>query len=235
MKKLCNCILFALLVLASPDLGRADELTDRVDRLFGRWDKDDSPGCAIAVVKDNQIVHEKTYGLADLEQATRIRSNTVFHVASVSKHFTSFALLLLEKDGKLSLDDDVRKYLPELHDFGKPITLRHLLQHTSELRDQWGLLMLARWRIDDVITDNDILRLVWRQRELNHVPANPLPTPLPQLLPASHNSPPTQSVFSDQSAWWCNHCTRHQGISAYQTPSHERSERRGARTSQRSP
>jgi CubicO group peptidase (beta-lactamase class C family) len=94
----------------------------------------------------------------------------VFHVASVSKQFTAMAIHLLAQDGKLSLDDDVRKYLPELHDFGKTITIRHLLHHTSGLRDQWDLLLLAGWRMGDVITEQDILDLVWRQQELNFAP-----------------------------------------------------------------
>jgi CubicO group peptidase (beta-lactamase class C family) len=91
-------------------------------------------------------------------------------VASVSKQFTAFAITLLAQQGKLSVDDELRKYLPEIHDFGKPITLRHLLYHTSGLRDQWDLLVLAGWRMDDVITQEDILTMLKRQRELNFAP-----------------------------------------------------------------
>jgi CubicO group peptidase (beta-lactamase class C family) len=90
----------------------------------------------------------------------------------VSKQFTAFAIHLLAQEGKLSLDDDIRKYLPELHDFGKVITIRHLIHHTSGLRDQWNLLTLAGWRMDDVITEEDILELVQRQRELNFLPGD---------------------------------------------------------------
>jgi CubicO group peptidase (beta-lactamase class C family) len=163
-------ILLALVFLGLPAAARADELTDRVDRLVARWNKDGSPGCALGVVRDGRLVYEKAVGFADLEQGRRIGPDTVFHVASVSKQFTAMAVLLLEQDGKLSLDDDVRKHLPELHDFGTTITLRHLLQHTSGLRDQWSLVTLAGWRMDDVITDDDVVRLACRQRELNFKP-----------------------------------------------------------------
>lgn len=159
------------LVLALGALpARADDLADRVDRLFARWDQPTTPGCALGVVRDGKLIYEKAFGLADVEQGKRIGPDAVLHVASVSKQFTAFAVLLLERDGKLSLDDDVRKHLPELHNFGKTITLRHLLQHTSGLRDQWDLVSLAGWRMSDVITDDDVFRLACRQRELNFDP-----------------------------------------------------------------
>jgi CubicO group peptidase (beta-lactamase class C family) len=96
----------------------------------------------------------------------------VFHVASVSKQFTAFCIALLAKEGKLSLDDDIRLYLPEMHDFGKKITLQHLIHHTSGLRDQWELLAMAGWRLDDVITTDHILQMAWRARELNFNPGD---------------------------------------------------------------
>jgi CubicO group peptidase (beta-lactamase class C family) len=149
---------------------RATTKAGRIDQLFAAWDNDDAPGASVAVVKDGKIVFTKGYGLANLEYGIPNSPSTVFHIASVSKQFTAFAALLLEADGKLSMDDDVRKYIPELHDFGKTITLRHLANHTSGLRDQWSLLGLGGWRIDDVITREHILKLVSRQRELNFEP-----------------------------------------------------------------
>lgn len=172
MNRLHLSLLPIVLMLGSPRPARADELTDRVDKVFARWDTTRTPGCALGVVRDGKLIYQQAYGLADLEQGSIIGPDTVFHVASVSKQFTAFAVLLLEKDGRLSLDDDVRKHLPELHDFGKTITVRHLLQHTSGLRDQWSLLALAGWRMSDVITDDDIFRLVCRQRELNFEPGS---------------------------------------------------------------
>lgn len=116
------------------------------------------------------MLYSRDYGLADVEHSVAITPTTVFHVASVSKQFTAFAIYLLANDGKLSIDDDIRKYLPELHDFRKTITIRHLLNHTSGLRDQWTLLAMAGWRLTDKITEHDVLNLVWRQRELNFPP-----------------------------------------------------------------
>src|SRR5690606_41951282 len=100
----------------------------------------------------------------------RIEPSTIFHVASVSKHFTAFAVHLLAAWGKLSLDDDVRKHLPDLPDFGHRITLRHLIHHTSGIRDQWELLVMSGWRMDDVITMDHIRKTLVLQRELNYEP-----------------------------------------------------------------
>jgi CubicO group peptidase (beta-lactamase class C family) len=130
----------------------------------------DAPGLALAVVQDGHVVFKRGWGLASLDYGIPITPSTVFHVASVSKQFTAFAITLLDQQRKLSVDDDVRKYVPEMHDFGKPITLRHLVYHTSGLRDQWDLLVLAGWRMDDVITQDDILWMLRHQRELNFAP-----------------------------------------------------------------
>jgi len=146
---------------------------EQVDRVFARWDKTDSPGCALAVLQNSGPVYEHGYGMADLEHNAPITPGTPFHVASISKQFTAAAILLLAKQRKLSLDDDVRKYIPELHDFGVSIRIRHLLHHTSGLRDQWDLLGLAGWRYSlDLITDADVMSLVYRQRDLNFPPGS---------------------------------------------------------------
>jgi CubicO group peptidase (beta-lactamase class C family) len=142
----------------------------QIDQLFTVWNNLQSPGAAVAVAKDGRIIFEKGYGSAELEYNIPITPATVFHIASVSKQFTAFSILLLEKDGKLSINDDIRKYIPEVPDFGKVITLNHLLHHTSGLRDQWELLAMAGWRLDDNISTGQILRLVSRQKELNFNP-----------------------------------------------------------------
>ena len=142
----------------------------QVDELFRAWDRPDSPGAAVAVVDHGKIVYEKGFGCANLEYGIPIKPDTIFHVASVSKQFTAMAVVLLEQDGKLSIEDDVHKYLPELPDYGHPITLRNLLQHTSGVRDQWATLGLAGWDLKDVITQDQILRLLFRQKELNFPP-----------------------------------------------------------------
>jgi CubicO group peptidase (beta-lactamase class C family) len=94
-----------------------DSLSHRVDALFAPWAHVGTPGCALAVSRDGKIVYEQGYGMADIEHAVPITPATVFDIASVSKQFTAFAIYLLAQQGKLSLDDDVRKYLPELNDF----------------------------------------------------------------------------------------------------------------------
>ena len=172
MRHLGLWFLPTLLTLWISAAGRADESTDRVDRLVAPWDKPGSPGCSLGVVRDGKLIYETAVGLADVEQDRRIGTETEIFVASVSKQFTAMAILLLEREGKLSLDDDVRKYLPELHDFGVPITLRQMLLHTSGLREQFDLLPLAGWRMADVITDDDVFRLACRQRELNFDPGS---------------------------------------------------------------
>jgi CubicO group peptidase (beta-lactamase class C family) len=132
----------------------------------------DGPGASIAVEQDGKIIYSGGFGHADLEHDAHNGPSTVFHVASVSKQFTAFAIAMLADQGKLSIDDDIRKYLPEMHDFGTPITINHLVHHTSGLRDQWNLLMLAGWRLDDVITQKQIMRLISKQRELNFKPGD---------------------------------------------------------------
>jgi len=146
------------------------ELAKKVDQLFTKLDKADSPGAAVIVIKDGAILYKHGYGSANLEYDIPITPSTVFHVASVSKQFTAFAIALLASRGKLSIDDDIRKYLPEVPDFGKTITINHLLHHTSGLRDQWELLAMAGWRLDDVITKEHILKMVRHQKELNFEP-----------------------------------------------------------------
>jgi CubicO group peptidase (beta-lactamase class C family) len=142
----------------------------QVDALFAPWDRPGSPGAAVAVVRDGQVVLARGYGYANLEYDVPITPSTIFHVASVSKQFTAFAAALLAEQGVLSLDDDVRRWVPEVPDFGHTITLRHLIHHTSGLRDQWELLALAGWRLDDVITRDQIFKLLLQQRELNFAP-----------------------------------------------------------------
>jgi CubicO group peptidase (beta-lactamase class C family) len=146
------------------------ELIPQVDRVFEAWDKTVSPGCALAIVKDNEIIYKRGYGMANLEYGVPISPSTIFHIASVSKQFAAMAVTLLAHEGKLSLEDEVRQYVPEMPDFGEKITIRHLIHHTSGIRDQWEMVIMAGWRMDDVITTDDILDLLSKQRELNFKP-----------------------------------------------------------------
>src|SRR5882724_2386764 len=145
----------------------------QVDKVFDKWDKPTSPGCSLGVYKDSQILYKHGYGMADLNEDVLITPATVFHVASMSKQFSAASMVLLAQQGKLALDDDVRKYLPELPDFGQRITIRHLIHHTSGLRDQWALLGLAGWRYSqDLITDDDVMSVITRQKDLNFKPGD---------------------------------------------------------------
>ncbi len=145
------------------------KMEKKIDSLFAKYNSE-TPGVAVAVLEKGKVIFEKGYGMANLEYDIPITPKTIFHVASVSKQFTTFAIYLLEKEGKISLADNVQKYIPEVPDFGKPITIQHLCSHTSGLKDQWGLLTLAGWRLDDVITTEQILKLVSKQKELNFTP-----------------------------------------------------------------
>jgi CubicO group peptidase (beta-lactamase class C family) len=165
-------LLLVLLLSIPAAMARGDELAPKVDALFARWDRPESPGAAVAVVKGGKVIHARGYGMADLEHDVPITPRTVFHVASVSKQFTAFGIVLLSEWGRLSLDDDIRTHLKQVPDFGPKITIRQLIHHTSGLRDQWDLAAMAGWRMDDVITQAQILRLVARQRELNFAPGS---------------------------------------------------------------
>jgi len=162
-------VLLAGLALRGQNI--SPEMSAKVDRVFDKWNKPDSPGCALGIYKDGHIAYKHGYGMANLNDDVSITSQTVFHVASMSKQFTAASILLLAQQGKLSLDDDVHKYIPELPDFGERITLRHLMHHTSGLRDQWSLLGLAGWRYSkDLITDDDVMSVLVHQKALNFKP-----------------------------------------------------------------
>ena len=141
----------------------------RVDQVMALGDPD-GPGAAVGVMRGGRLVFAKGYGRASLEFPAPITPNTPFHVGSVSKQFTAMGIVLLAQQGRLSLDDDVRKHVPELPALGATITLRHLLNHTSGIRDQWDLWAMAGGRMDDVIRQEDLFRLVTRQQQLNFTP-----------------------------------------------------------------
>jgi CubicO group peptidase (beta-lactamase class C family) len=166
MKKFLLFLFFPLSLFAQ---SLPDSTAKKIDSLFRPYTSI-TPGCAIAVLKDGEVVFQKGYGMANLEYAVPITPNTIFHIASESKQYVAFCMLLLEKEGKLSIDDDIRKYLDYVPDFGYKITIRNLIHHTSGLRDQWQLLANAGWQIDDVITQDHVIKLVSNQKALNAIP-----------------------------------------------------------------
>jgi len=162
----------ALALLIPGASARADDRPDRataVAGLFADYDVPDAPGCAVAAVLSGQPVFKAAYGQAIVEARLPNTTATAFQTASVSKQFTAFAILMLQADGKLSLQDDVRKYVPELHAFPQIITLDHLLHHTSGLRDEWMMMLQGRTQ-EDRVSRQDILRVLFAQRELNATP-----------------------------------------------------------------
>jgi CubicO group peptidase (beta-lactamase class C family) len=153
-----------------PPPAKDDDPSAKVDKLFAKWDTKTSPGAAVLVVRDGKPIHQKAYGMAHLELGVPLALSTVFLIASLSKHFAVFCIMLLVQGGRLSLDDDVHKHIPEMPDFGKTITIRHLIHHTSGLREYLPLMTYAGWRSGDAITEADLLRVVSKQRELNFEP-----------------------------------------------------------------
>ena len=147
-----------------------ETLAAKIDQLFSEWNKPNSPGAAVAVTKDSKLIYKQEYGMANLEYDIPITPSTIFDIASVSKQFAAFAIATLAHDGKLSLDDDIRVHLPDVPDFGPTITLRHLLHHTSGLRDWVQSLVIAGVAMEDVISFKHILKMARHQKALNFEP-----------------------------------------------------------------
>ena len=160
-------ILFVAFVLS---VVIADEKTDEVDKLFAKWDSTISPGAALAIIKDGQIIYERGYGMANLDHNIAITPTSVFRIGSVSKQFTAACIAILALEGKISLDDDVRKYIPELPEYDRPTTIRHLIHHTSGIRDYLALEELAGKSDYDFYTPEDTIKLIARQKKLNFKP-----------------------------------------------------------------
>jgi len=149
-----------------------EKLAHEIDELFKKWNKHDSPGCALAIIKDDKIIYKKGYGMADLEHDVPIITKTIFSIGSISKQFTAMCILLLAKQNKISLDDDIRKYLPKFPDYGQTITIRDLIHHMSGIRDYAGLMALKGKNTLEMtnLTKREVLRLVFKQKELNFTP-----------------------------------------------------------------
>ncbi len=145
---------------------------EAVDALFTEWDQPDSPGCALAVIHEGEIVYKNGYGMANLEHGVPITPTTVFYSGSVSKQFVALSIALLAEQGKLSFDDDLRSYLPEIPEYDRTITIRHLIHHTSGLRDYLQLSFLAGRSYLDSMAEEEVLALIARQDALNFSPGD---------------------------------------------------------------
>jgi CubicO group peptidase (beta-lactamase class C family) len=145
----------------------APALAARVDSVFAPFTAAGSPGCALGIVQDGRLTYSRGYGLASIELGVPITPRTVFDIGSVSKQFTAMAIVLLAQDGKLSLDDEIQKYLPEVPRYLRPVTIRHLLHHTSGLRDYIDLLEWSGVEEEAVTDDRDALEVLARQKAPN--------------------------------------------------------------------
>ena len=149
-----------------------DSINKKIDYIFSKWDNNVGPGCVVGVVENDSLIYSKGYGLSNLEYGIANSPSTEYHVASISKQFTAFCILLLAQEGKLNLDDNVNKYLKWYPDLQHKITIRHLLNHTSGIRDQWQLLAIAGTRLDDVIKQDQIISVLSKQKALNSNPGD---------------------------------------------------------------
>ena len=168
----CRKVIFSLILfLFFLSFLFADQRSNEVDKLFAQWDKTTSPGCALAVINDGQIIYKRGYGMAKLEDSIVMTPSKIFDIGSVSKQFTATCIVILAEQGKVSIDDDMRKYLPEMPKYEKPITISHLLHHTSGVRDYNSLLSLAGFRPDsDSPTVEEALEIICKQKRLNFLP-----------------------------------------------------------------
>ena len=162
-------------VVAAKDLEAEDQENNlvaikKIEKAFERY-KPTIPGAQICIARKGTILFSKAYGMADMEHNAPLNTESRIEAGSVSKQFTAAAILLLEQEGKLSLDDNVRKYVPELPDYGTPITLRQMMQHTSGLKDGGAIGGMAGWpRSTKTYNNDDALYIASKQKSLNHVP-----------------------------------------------------------------
>jgi CubicO group peptidase (beta-lactamase class C family) len=161
-------IAFALLLKSQSLAGEPDP--QRVDQIFAAYDKGTSPGCALGVIRNGAFIYRKGYGAASLELGVPLSSQSVFYLGSVSKQFTASSVVLAAEQGLLSLDDNIRKYIPELPGYAQSVTLRQMLHHTSGFRDVLGLLDLSGRSALDLHPTAELIDLIARQKALNYDP-----------------------------------------------------------------
>lgn len=171
MKKLLlTGLLTTLTLITLSAQKKVDSLALKIDAIFKKYEGKDRPGCAVGIIKNNQLVFKKGYGMANLEYDIPNTSTSVFDIASVSKQFAGYAIAKLLVEKKIALDDDIHQYLPDVPDFGKKITIRHLVHHISGLRDWPQTLHAAGWRWDEAFSFEDIMRMVKNQKDLDFEP-----------------------------------------------------------------
>jgi CubicO group peptidase (beta-lactamase class C family) len=169
--RIVRLTLVLLMTLVLPLSAQQVPLEARMDTVFRQYASTGSPGCVAGVAQKGRVLLERAYGMADLERNVPLTPTSILEAGSVSKQFTAAAVLLLARDGKLSLDDPVRRWVPELPAVMQPITLRHMLHHTSGLRDWGSIAGIAGWpRNSRAIDHTQVLQIIGRMRELNFPP-----------------------------------------------------------------
>lgn len=167
MKRISLIIVLCLSSIIS--FGQITE-SQSIDSLFAEWNKPNTPGCALGIIKDGELIYAKGYGLANMEYDIPNSPASVFRIGSTSKQFTAACIVLLAEKGKLNLDDNLKSIFPDFPDYAKEITVRHLLNHTSGIRDYLQLAYLKGFGDDDYYTDDDIMNWLVNQSELNFMP-----------------------------------------------------------------
>lgn len=167
MKRISLTIVLCLSSIIS--FGQIKE-SQAIDSVFAEWNKPNTPGCALGIIKDGELIYAKGYGLANMEYDIPNSPASVFRIGSTSKQFTAAGIVLLAEKGKLNLDDNLKSIFPDFPDYAEAITVRHLLNHTSGIRDYLQLAYLKGFGDDDYYTDDDIMNWLVNQSDLNFKP-----------------------------------------------------------------
>jgi CubicO group peptidase (beta-lactamase class C family) len=162
-------LLFLLLSFSICSFGQIKQ-SNAIDSIFTEWNRGDAPGCALGIIKDNELIYAKGYGLANMEYDIPNAASTVFRIGSTSKQFTAACIVLLAEKNKLSLDDNLKSLFPDFPEYAEKITIRHLLNHTSGIRDYLQLSYLKGLDDDNFYMDNDVMTWLINQSDLNFAP-----------------------------------------------------------------
>lgn len=166
--------ILAMVVAAGPlsGLQLPAEVRQGIDEVFEEYDRTNGPGCVVGVVRAGRLTYSRGYGIGQLDHSIPLSRTSVFYLASVSKQFTAAAIVIAEHEGLLSFDDEIRAHIPEFPDYGRAVTVRHLLHHTSGVRDYLTLMGLAGTPYENILSDAAMLSLITRQKELNFDPGS---------------------------------------------------------------
>jgi CubicO group peptidase (beta-lactamase class C family) len=171
MSSFVRAVLGVVLIAAPAHAQITADTAAQIDKVFASLNRTDAPGCVVGLDRNGQALYRRGYGMANLETRVPLDENSVSESGSVAKQFTASAVVYLALHGKLNLDEPVRKYIPELPDYGSPVTIRMLLNHTSGVRDMWTLFTVAGQPLGETLFSMErSLQMVYRQKELNFPP-----------------------------------------------------------------